>query len=153
MRSLLVALILLTSICPTFELGAQTLSPYTFSLKGRPSPYDSAVIIQIAEYRKIRIKVTTADSLVDALSTEINQLLTLVDKQDQANRILVDLTSRQEATISRKEETIEDLSDQFDRLYEKSVSKKKFYQTNGFKYGAGGIGALLIRKALINLAQ
>jgi hypothetical protein len=153
MRSLLKNLILCLLICPSFELAAQTISPYTFSLKGRPSPYDSAVTIQIAEYRKIRIKITTADSLVDALSSEINQLLTLVDKQDQANRILLDLTSRQEKTIARKDETIQDLSGQFDKLYETTVSKKKFYQTNGFKYGAGGTLALVLRKALIYLAK
>jgi hypothetical protein len=136
-------------LCLSFELAAQ----YQFLRKGSPSLYDSSVNVDIREYRKIRLKVTLADSLINALHSEINISLRTIVEQDKKNSALSELIIRHEATISAKDRSIQALNDQFTELYKISSKRKKFYQTAGFKYGSGGLGVLIVRKVLISLMQ
>jgi hypothetical protein len=154
-------IVILLSICLIFkeEALAQTsdpsapLSAYTLTFRGARSPYDTSVNISITEYRKIRQKVTLADSLIAALHVEINKGLALSIAQEERSGILVSLVDRHERTIAAKDKTIADLSKQFDDLDATITAPKKWYRTNGFKYGAGATGVLVIRRILISLLR
>jgi hypothetical protein len=113
------ALMILLSVCLTFEVSAQ------YSLMTRRqvlNEFDSAVTIEISEYRKIRKKVTTADSLIIALKAEVTKNAQLVYLNNTQAEGLKYLVQRHEDTIASKDKTIAELNSAFDELA--ALSKK-----------------------------
>lgn len=126
-------------LCLTFEVSAQ----YNLLRRGEPSTYDSAVNIEISEYRKIRRKVLTADSLV----AQLNQEIEIRQGQGRAFaskvNIMQNIIDRQTETIKSKDETIRQLSQSFDNL---AHATKKIQI---FKNPLADVGAKILIGAVI----
>lgn len=144
MKNFLICISLLTSICLSTKLCAQ--SPYTFVLKNIVCPYDSGVVVEIKEYRKIRFAHTIADSLIASLHIEINESLHMIIEQDKNNSVLLNLVAAHAKTITEKNETIAQLRKTFDDLATEAKRPKKWYQTNAFKISVGVVAGIAITK-------
>jgi hypothetical protein len=117
--------------------------------RGDVSTYDSSVNIEIKEYRKIRRKVLSSDSLIIAMSLHVAYTDTLIKRFEDKISTLAATAVRHEATIADKNQTIKKLSADFDNLA--TLSKKLRIFKNPISDGAvkfvgGVLVGLLISK-------
>ena len=102
----------------SFEGSAQ----YMRMTRGDVSRYDSSVNIELSEYRRIRQKVTLADSLAANINLLISQSNDLRTEFNDKEKTLLSIVKANGETIDRKDETIKGLSSKFDDL--ESTAKK-----------------------------
>jgi uncharacterized coiled-coil protein SlyX len=136
-------IIALAFLCLSFSALAQ----YQKAAKGEPVPFDTAVIVELGEYRKIRSKVLLADSLVQSLSFSLSLSLQAIAQQDSTISAQAFTIAAQEKTIARKDEVIQQVSTRFDELNKLATRPKRWYQKDGLKYGLGAAAMLLIIKS------
>lgn len=74
--------------------------------RGQVSAYDSSVNIEIGEYRKIRAKVLTADSVYNSFMSERYQNLSALKSYISQVYIKDEIIRRHEDTILAKDATI-----------------------------------------------
>jgi hypothetical protein len=138
------ALILFLFLC----LSSDALAQYTFLRKGQTSSYDSSVNIEVKEYRKIRAKILTADTLVTALNDEIKKSYVISSRKDTVISSQILIIESNARVIEVKTKTISDLSDNFNKLFQANNKKKKFYERPGFLFGSGGVAGIIIKTLL-----
>jgi hypothetical protein len=98
-------LIICALLCLSFEAAAQ----YKLTRRGEPSPYDSSVNIEISEYRLIRNKVLTYDTLRRRIQIErLNFEVLEVEFRTKA-AIMEEVVKAKDGTIARQDTTIADL--------------------------------------------
>lgn len=112
MKIFLNSLTLCACLCLNFDGVAQ----YKKILRGEISPYDTGVVIQISEYRKIRNVNRFADSLVASLNREISGLYQLQKKKDTVATKMLAINESLARTVEGQKETIVGLSMDFDEL-------------------------------------
>jgi len=127
-------IILFALICLTFEGFSQK---YSKLFKGDRSPYDTGVIIELSEYRKIRIKVNYADSIIRSLNREISNSYSIIKQRDSIQLIMLKLIESKENQVARQSQLIESINKDFDALYNASNRKKKFFQKQSYMLGSG----------------
>lgn len=98
-------MILFAFLCLTFEASAQ-FGKYTFMRRGQVSTYDSSVNIDLREYRKIRQKITLADSLIFDLNKERAEHESLIKEIIAKMAAKDEIIARHYETILAKETTI-----------------------------------------------
>jgi hypothetical protein len=135
------SIILLACLCLTFNSFSQ--GAYSFLLRGQKSPYDSAVSIEIHEYRKIRFKLTTSDSLVVALISDVRAAASISLEKDSAISTLLKENSVHLEIERRQQKSFSDLNKNFNDLYIKSISKG-FFQRPGVLVGMGSAGTFIV---------
>jgi hypothetical protein len=111
-------LILLLLTCPIFSWAQ-----YNQMRRGEVSMFEESVNIEISEYRKIRRKVLTADSLRQSWESERLKLEEIIQATIQRDSISNEITLLQAKTIDRKDSVIQSLSRDFEDL---AKVQKKF---------------------------
>lgn len=136
-------IILFALLCLSFEASSQ-YDRYAKLIRGEKSPLDTAVAIQIAEYRAIRFKVSIADSLIRSMRDEIEQLNLLSREKDTVNIIQSKMLVLDQAIIDEHSKTISDLSKSID-VFAKNADTKSPWYTDWKIVLPGGafIGALI----------
>lgn len=86
--------------------GRAQFNQYTLMKRGQVSAYDSSVNIEIGEYRKIRAKVLTADSVYNSFMSERYQNLYALKSYIGQGFIKDEIIRRHEDTILAKDATI-----------------------------------------------
>jgi hypothetical protein len=125
-------------------LHTECYSQYCLMGRGQTNPFDSAVAIHLPEYRKIRIKVLTADSLIQKLNIEINELTDFVIKSEQAKQILIEINDRHQKTIADKDKSIKGLHHDFNELLHQCNKKSVWWNSRGAHFGGGAIASLVV---------
>lgn len=137
-------IILFVLICLSFDACAQ----YRKVLKAESSPYDTAVLIQIQEYRKIRIKVTFADSLINSLNMELSKSRLIVQQKDSSQSILIEIQKASAVTISRQAETIQSVSKSFDDLNKLVSAPTPWIKKPWVIFSGGAIVGIILKSLL-----
>lgn len=136
--------ILSAFLCLSFNSFGQSPN-YIRLLFGQASPYDTAVAIQITEYRAIRFKLSTAENLVRGLNDELRKS-TAVIQNLEAVKINYELQlSSLEKSHRDDRQTIADLNKHIDDLVKLIPGKKPFYKSNValMCYGAAIVTGLI----------
>lgn len=103
-------LMILISLCPISEASAQ-FNSYTLMRRGEVSLYDSSVNIEISEYRSIRRKVLTYDTLRQRMQSERIAFDAFVRETQVRNAMTDDVIKAKSETIAAKDVTISELRD------------------------------------------
>lgn len=129
-----------TLICQTSEAQFQLI------LKGKPSPYDSGVVIELPHYRVIRYKLSTADTYITALKKQVDSLQAEVKIWDELNLKFQALDSAQELSRQRNEQSFKELNKSFDKLLSEATKPKKWYEKPIVWIGGGAIATWLLTR-------
>jgi predicted nucleic acid-binding Zn-ribbon protein len=119
---------------------------YKLVTRGQVNTYDSAVVVELTQYRALRFKLTTADNYIKSLKTEIDTLRA----ENAAWRGL----SGQLATLSSKHEQFEqvnansfkNLNEKFNDLLREATKPKKWYHRTGVLICAGAVSAYILTR-------
>jgi hypothetical protein len=137
-------------LCLISEAQAQ-FNQYTLMRRGQVSAYDSSVNIEIGEYRKIRAKVLTADSVYNAFMGE--RYLNASALKSYIGQIFTkdEIIRRHEDTILAKDATIAGLK----TTNEESLKLLKSFRLSpvpaidtGLKVGGGIVIGIIIRSLI-----
>lgn len=137
-------------LCLISEARGQ-FNQYTLMRRGQVSAYESSVNIEIGEYRKIRAKVLTADSIYGSLMTE--RFLATQAEKTYVQRLGTQdiIIRRHEETILAKDSTIAELK----AVNNESITLLKSFQISpvpvidtGIKIGGGILIGILIRSLI-----
>jgi hypothetical protein len=119
--------------------------------RGQVSAYDSSVNIEIGEYRKIRAKVLTADSVYNAFMGERYGYLSEIKSYIMLGFTKDEIIARHEATILSKDSTITDLK----AINKESLILLKSFRLSpvpaidtGLKIGGGIVIGIIIRSLI-----
>lgn len=134
-------------IAPIFS-NAQP-SKYTKAVKGDRVQFDTAVIIEINQYRAETKKLRAADQLLRGYETEIlsmSRISSICDSLHEADRGLM---ASQDRMLQIKEHTISKLNEQFAALLKIQAPRKSWFDRNKFWVGliaGGGVSAYICSK-------
>jgi hypothetical protein len=121
-------------LCLNFDSSGQ----YCLLKRNQVNPFDTAVAVEILEYRKIRTSSIVADSLIRSLRTEIDTLNIFIINLEASRELLMQVNERHEATILDKDNTIKGLRHDFMELHTQcSRIKRAWYDSRGFYFGSG----------------
>ena len=115
-------------------------------LKGKPSPYDSAVVIDLPQYRVIRYKLTTADTYILSLKKQVDSLKSEIKIWDELNLKFIALDSANEVSRQRNEQSFKELNKSFDRLLSEATKPKKWYEKPIVWIGGGALATWLLTR-------
>jgi len=118
--------------------------PYTLLTRGQPSPYDTAVAIQVKTYRTETLKMEQADKVINDLQISNNYLKqTLYQaelKSKQSEAVQAKIISEQGKQMAEDAKTKEDFKRQFDKLAKVANRPRGFFRSPALW---GTIGAVL----------
>jgi redox-regulated HSP33 family molecular chaperone len=137
MRSLLNYITLCLFLCLSSELLGQ--GAYTLLKQGERSPYDSAVAIRIQEYRQLRLKIITGDSLITSQALENKFLYQVIEKKDSNAVAQAFAIQRQRETIKSKDQTITELNQTYKDLEQVALKPRR----RGLFFGLGAAASFL----------
>lgn len=119
---------------------------YSLLRRGQVVPFDSAIAIEITQYRAIRIKAITADMYIESLKQEIVGLRQEVNAMDSMTHILSVVTRNQEEFRSANAKSFSDLNEKFNTLLIETTTPKRWYERRGVLIGIGVLGTYLITR-------
>jgi hypothetical protein len=140
------ALMISLLLCLTFEVRAQ-YNNYALTLRGEVSKFDSAVLVEVNEFRKIRRKLLTYDTL--ARNFYVERLKFNAVQMEMQVRVAMseDIIKAKNETIARQDTTIVELR----RVSEDAIKLSKKLQISPIpiidasaKVGAGILIGLII---------
>lgn len=140
-------LILLLLIVPIISIAQP--GKYTKAVKGDRVQFDTAVIVEIGQYRAETKKLRAADQLLRGYETEIlsmSRISSICDSLHEADRGLI---ASQDRMLRIKEHTIGQLTDQFNALLKIQAPRKTWFDRNKFWVGliaGGGVSAYICSK-------
>lgn len=125
MRSWTLFTVLFTSlICLTCE----GQSDFTLLLKGQKNPYDTAVAIEVHQYRLIRQKVAVGDTYIGSLRKTIDSLNAQMEVLYYLANTQGTLIAAQQDFGKKNEQAFDGLSARFDKLAEQLNAPKAWYE-------------------------
>ena len=95
-------------LCLTFEVRAQ-YNNYSLTLKGQASRYDSAVLVEVNEFRRIRRKLLTYDTLARNFYVERLKFDAISREMEVRIAMSADIIKAKDETIARQDTTIVEL--------------------------------------------
>jgi len=121
------------------ETTAKILGNYSLMTKGQRSPFDTAVAVNIRQYRAETLKFDLCDSLITALqliTDNQNKQILILEKRVENLR---ELTAAYEAEITRKNAVNVDLMNEYGRLSKAYGKERTWLKRNGkwLWFGAG----------------
>lgn len=120
--------LLVLSLCQTFESSGQG---YEKLLRGQKTTFDTAVAVQIQQYRLIRKKATIADKYISSLKTTIDSLNETVKLYSALDLTMQQIQQTQQEYQAKNDKAFSDLSQSFDKLLRQKIPPKKFYERTG----------------------
>lgn len=133
----------MASIC-----SAQSIK-YVKATRGQAVPFDTAVIVEIGQYRVETKKLRAADALIRGYDSEILGVyreLALSDSLRSADAALIDSKDRQ---LAIKDQTISQLNQQFNALLQLKQPRPNWFARNKFWIGiitGGAVSAYICLK-------
>jgi len=115
-------------------------------LKGQPSPYDSAVSVELTQYRALRFKLTTAEQYIASLNTEIDSLRAENKALQLLSWQLSALGAKQDEFLTVNQKSFADLNGKFDNLLTEATKPKKWYQQTWFHVTLGAAGVYILTR-------
>lgn len=108
---------------------------YLLLTKGQRCPYDTAVAIKIDTYRTETLKMETADSVIFRKSLEIAELRQFVLKSNKLFATQAEMYAQAITHIEIKDNTILELSNNFDNLMKTCNTKENWFKRNKLAVG------------------
>lgn len=142
-------MILIVLLANALTSNAQINSYYHKLLKGQPSPFDTAVAIQISRYRQESIQLRWHRELTDSLKNEIASLHLELKTSYQQNAINNSLFDRLAARDARRDSVNQQLKTSIDKMFTTvdAMDDKKIGLT---EYGIATVIVLLLLNLLFN---
>lgn len=114
---------------------AQAPPKYIKVLRGQVSPFDTAVLVEINQYRLETKKLRAADALLKGYDNEIAHLYRAAADCDSLRAATTALIASKDRQIASKELTIQQLNDQFDALLKLQAPRPNWFTRNKFWIG------------------
>lgn len=136
-------LIVLIACClPGLNFEAHAQGPYKLLLRGEPSPFDTAVAIQVQTYRRETAKMAADDRLIKGLNRTVESYQKTIEQVKRARevdgRIIAEYEQQQKQDAAVKA----DLYVQVDQLLEQANKQRKPGFFEGPKFW-GPLGVVL----------
>ena len=121
------------------QTTAEVFGNYSFMTKGQRSPFDTAVAVNIGQYRAETLKFDLCDSLITALQLITDNQSNLVSTLEKQVINLQELNAAYETEIERKNAVNVDLMNEYSRLSKAYSKERKWFKRNG-KWLCFGVG-------------
>lgn len=126
-------------------LLSNTFAQYTLLRKGEKCPYDTAVAVRIDVYRIESQKLTICDQYITQQNKEIDSLKSFISNSEKIFIQQNNLLQLCQNYNLQKENTIKQLSENFDNLFQLCNKKPNWLQRNKFIIGlTTGIATTLL---------
>lgn len=142
MKNLKGNIVLLLSIFLSFESISQAIK----LPKGSIVPYDTAAVMPIDSYRQVRLKVNTAENLIDSMRVENESLAKESILRDSTNSIQTSVILMQQKTIARKDSVNDLMMKNINALYKESTKRPPLIDRVWIKILAAGLVGYAIGK-------
>lgn len=140
MKNLTAFIILSTLTCLTSS------AQYKLLLRGQPSLFDSAVSVELTQYRALRFKLTTAEQYIASLNSEIDSLRAENNALHMLSGQLAQINEKQVQFQQVNEKSFADLNGKFNNLLTEATKPKKWYQSTWFHVTLGAAGVYILTR-------
>ena len=121
------------------QTTAEVFGNYSFMTKGQRSPFDTAVAVNLPQYRLETLKFDLCDSLITALQSITDNQNKQIFLLEERVENLRELTAAYEAQITRKNAVNVDLMNEYGRLSKSYAKERTWFKRNG-KWLCFGVG-------------
>jgi hypothetical protein len=145
MKSFILCIGLLLLICQSSEAQYQRMR------KGDVSIYGESVNIELSTYRAIRTRTAAADTLIESQEQENKKQAAVIDEQAKTISLQAHIINRQDTTILRKDQVIQDLNKNFTTVTDAVTDKKNWLEkilSSPWTYFTGGVLSGIAIKSL-----
>lgn len=122
---------------------------YVLAICGDKSPFDTAVIVEINQYRQETKKLRTADALLKGYDAEIASVYRAAAAADSMRAAYIALLASKDRLIVSKDQTIRQMGEQFDALLKLQAPRPTWFARNKFWLGiltGGAVSAYICLK-------